>query len=97
MASRAGKVISVSTIKLTEFRFIGDGMYEARYTHHGRRAAVQSQFDGFLIISDELYLVCTVFGDRELMAVESFSAGFNAGTHVTELYTTLMGFPLHTN
>jgi hypothetical protein len=90
-------VIGVSPIKLTEFRFIGDGMYEARYTHRGRRSAVQSKFDGFLIIGEELYLVCTVFGDSELMAVESFSTGFNAEKHVVELYTTLMGFPLYTN
>ena len=89
--------MSVSPIKLTEFRFIGDGMYEARYTHRGRRSAVQSEFDGFLIIGDELHLVCTVFGDGELMAVESFSANFNAEKHVTELYSTLMGFPSYTN
>ena len=50
-------MISVSPIKLTEFRYIGD----------------------------ELYLVCTVYGERELMSVESFYAGFNAGKHVTEL------------
>ena len=72
-------------------------MYEARYTHHGRRATVQSELDGFLIIGDELYLVCTVFGDYELMAVESFSADFDVWKHVSELYTTLMGFPLYTN
>jgi hypothetical protein len=72
-------------------------MYEARYTHRGRRSAVQSEFDGFLIVGDELYLVCTVFGERELMAVESFSADFNAENHVTELYKTLMGFPLYTS
>lgn len=87
----------VSPIKLNEFRFIGDGMYEARFIYRGRRSAVQSEFDGFLIIGDELYLVCTVFGDRELMLVESFSADFNAEKYVTELYTTLMGFPLYTN
>lgn len=39
----------------------------------------------FLFIGDELYLVCAVFGERELMSVESYSAGFNAGKHVTEL------------
>lgn len=83
--------------KAYEFRFIGDGMYEARYTHHSRRATVQSELDGFLIIGDELYLVCTVFGDYELMAVESFSADFDVWKHVSELYTTLMGFPLYTN
>ena len=57
MASRASEVMSVSPIKLTEFRYIGD----------------------------ELYLVCTVLGERELLSVESFSAGFNAGKYVTEL------------
>ena len=39
----------------------------------------------FLFIGDELYLVCAVFGERELMSVESLYAGFNAGKHVTEL------------
>ena len=72
-------------------------MYEARYTHRGRRSAVQSEFDGFLIIDEEIYLVFTVFGDRELMTVESFSTGLNAEKHIIELYTTLMGFPLYTN
>ena len=57
MATGAGKVICVSPIKLTEFRYIGD----------------------------ELYLVCTVYGERELMSVESFYAGFSAEKHVTEL------------
>ena len=33
--------MSVSPIKLTEFRFIGDAMYVAQYTHRGRRSAVQ--------------------------------------------------------
>ena len=39
----------------------------------------------FRYIGDELYLVCTVLGERELLSVESFSAGFNAGKYVTEL------------
>lgn len=39
----------------------------------------------FRYIGDELYLVCTVYGERELMSVESFYAGFNAEKHVTEL------------
>lgn len=87
-------MIEVSSIKLTDFNFIGDGMYAAKYLHRGLSGAVQSEFDGFLFLGDELFLVCTVFGVRELMAVESFSAKFDARKHVTELYKTLMGFPL---
>lgn len=81
-----------SPIKLQDFRFIGDGMYEVRYTYKGHRFAIQSNFDGFIIIGDELYLACTVFGYTELMEVETFSADFNIINHVDELYSTLMGF-----
>lgn len=81
-----------SPIKLQDFRFIGDGMYEVRYTYKGRRFAIQSNFDGFVIIGDELYLACTVFGYTELMEVETFSTDFNIINHADELYSTLMGF-----
>lgn len=84
--------MGISPIKLQGFRFIGDGMYEVRYVYKRKRFAIQSEFDGFVIIGDELYLVCTVFGYTELMEVESFSADFNIIDHVDELYYTLMGF-----
>lgn len=90
-------MICVSPIKLNEFRFIGDGMHEALYTHRGRRSVIQSDFEKFLIIGEELYIGCTIFGDRELMVVESFSTGFNTENHVVEPYTTLVGFPIYTN
>lgn len=81
-----------SPIKLQDFRFIGDGMYEVKYTYKGRRFAIHSEFGGFLIIDDDLYIACTVFGYTEIMEVESFSSGFNIIEHIDELYNTLMGF-----
>ncbi|WP_243055344.1 hypothetical protein [Pseudomonas sp. BP01] len=82
----------ISSIKLQDFKFIGGGMYEVKYMHKSRRFAIQSEFDGFVIIESELYLVCTVFGHAELREVESFSADFNIINHIDELYSTLMGF-----
>ncbi len=48
-------MIEVSSIKLTDFNFIGDGMYAAKYLHRGLSGAVQSEFDGFLFLGDELF------------------------------------------
>lgn len=87
----------ISSIKLQDFKFIGDGMYEVRYVYKSRRFAIQSEFGGFVIIGNELYLVCTVFGHAELMEVESFSKDFNIINHVDELYSTLMGFTALSN
>lgn len=89
--------MEISPIKLQAFRFIGGGMYEVRYVYQSRRFAIQSEFDGFVIIGNELYLVCTVFGHTELMEVESFSADFNIINHVDELYSTLMSFTALSN
>lgn len=97
MAAWAWEVIGISPIKLQGFRFIGDGMYEVRYVYKRKRFAIQSEFDGFVIIGNELYLVCTVLGHTELMEVESFSADFNITNHVDELYSTLMGFTALSN
>lgn len=87
-------MIEVSPIKLQEFRFVGDGMYEARYSVNNRRSAIQSEFGGFLILDDQLYLICTVFGDELLMEVQTLASDFEPTIHINELYTTLMGFPL---
>ncbi|CRN04625.1 hypothetical protein PYEL_03420 [Pseudomonas sp. URMO17WK12:I11] len=84
--------MEISPIKLQDFKFIGNGIYEVRYTYKSRRFAIQSELDGFAIIGNELSLVCTVFGYTELMEVESFPADFNIINHVDELYSTLMGF-----
>lgn len=84
--------MEISPIKLQDFKFIGSGMYEVKYMYKSRRFAIQPEFDGFVIIENELYLVCTVFGRAELMEVESFSTDFNIINHVDELYNTLMGF-----
>ncbi len=89
--------MEISPIKLQAFRFIGDGMYEVRYVYKSRRFVIQSEFDGFVIVGDKLYLVCTVFGCTELMEVETFSADFNIINHVDELYSTLMGFTALSN
>lgn len=87
----------ISPIKLQGFKFIGDGMYEVSYVYKRRKFAIQSEFDGFVIIGNELYLACTVFGYTELMEVETFSADFNIIDHVDELYSTLMGFTALSN
>lgn len=84
--------MEISPIGLQNFRLIGDGMYEVSYVYKRQRFAIQSDFDGFVIIGDELYLACTVFGYTELMKVETFSTDFNIINHVDELYSTLMGF-----
>ena len=84
--------MEISPIKLQGFKFIGDGMYEVSYVYKRRKFAIQSEFDGFVIIGNELYLACTVFGYTELMEVETFSADFKIINHVDELYSTLMGF-----